>query len=319
MEIIESQINDTSRRKYTKKLLVFSSLVLVVFSVSALNGANGAGISVSPLTFELSANPGDSISNIVKVFNTTNEQLLVNMEVENFAPSGEEGRVALETGETSAFSLARWVTVEPASLLIQPNEFLPVEFTVNVPFNAEPGGHYASILASVGGQAPAGGGAAVVQKVGALVLMQVSGDVAEELSVLSMTAPSFSEYSPVIITTRFENTGTVHLKPRGFIRVTNFLGREVAKIELSQKNVLPNSVRKVEEEFNGRFLFGKYTATVTAIYGSKNQPLTYTTSFWVIPWKITSVVGTVVFVTLLILFIARRRIFLSFRILFRGK
>ncbi|MEX2144833.1 MAG: hypothetical protein WD712_00420 [Candidatus Spechtbacterales bacterium] len=300
-----------------KRILPLFFVLGLLFAPIFSNTAESAGISVSPLTFEFGANPGDNVSNLVKVFNTTDEQILVTMDIENFVATGEEGKVAIDSKETNAFSLAQWIVVEPATFVVPPHEFVPVEFTINVPLNAEPGGHYASILASSGGQ-PVAGGSAVVQKVGSLVLLQVAGEVDERMNIESVDAPDFSEYGPVVISSRFRNTGSVHLKPRGFITITNILGNEVAKLNLEQKNVLPDSIRKIDTEFDGGFLFGKYTATLTAIYGSKNEPLSYTTSFWVIPWKPTVAVGAGVLVLLFILYIMRKRLALAFKILLKG-
>src|SRR3989344_2321088 len=299
--------------------LPFLGAFFVFGLLFAPNIASADGISVSPLTFELGANPGEQVANVLRVFNTSDTELLVELEVENFSPVGEEGRVAIEPRDTEVFSLAHWISIEPMVVFIPPHEFVPVEFTISVPSSAEPGGHYASILAKLSGSAPSGSGATIVQKVGSLVLLYVVGEVREELNIASMDIPDFSEYGPVTIATRFQNTGSVHLKPRGFISVRNMFGTEVAKLDLDQKNVLPDSIRKIDTEFNANFLFGKYTATMTAIYGSKNEPLSYSTSFWIIPWKITSGVGFGTLFLLSLLFLARKRIGLAFTILFKGE
>jgi len=298
---------------------IFAGVVFTfVFVLLGLNNAGAAGISVSPLTFELNANPGDTVSNILRVFNTTDTPLLVDLEVENFAPVGEEGRVILEPADNNVLSLANWTSIEPRSVVVPPNDFVPVEFTISVPLNAEPGGHYASILATLSGQAPDGSGAVIVQKVGSLVLLHVAGDVREELEVVSLDVPGFSQYGPVTLSARFENTGSVHVRPRGFILIQNIFGQEVAKLDMTQSNVLPNSIRRIDTEFDKKWLFGKYTATLTAIYGSGNVPVSYTASFWVVPWKETSAISVVALILLIGLFKMRRRIAHAFRILFKG-
>ena len=162
-------------------------------------------------------------------------------------------------------------------------------------------------------------GVGVASKVGSLLLWQVAGATKESLSVASMEAPEFSEYGPVTIGTRFKNSGTVHLKPKGFVLVQNLFGRETAKLQLDQKNVLPNSIRRIESKLDKKLLFGKYTATLTAIYGATNEPLSHSVSFWVIPWKISLAVLVGALIVLTILYRARRRILLALRILFKGE
>jgi len=276
-------------------------------------------LTISPLTFELTANAGETISNVLKIYNNNDFNISANIDVEDFAPAGETGQaVVTEPQEDNTYSLARWITVEEETFEIEAQNFRPITFHVNVPLNAEPGGHYGTVLASIadgGGE----GGVSVASKVGALLLLQVAGTAKESLNVASMGAPNFSEYGPVTIATRFQNTGTVHLKPRGFILVQNMFGQETAKLNLDQKNVLPNSVRRIESKLDEKWLWGKYTATLTAIYGSTNEPLSYTTTFWVIPWRVSLAVGLILLIVFIILYRARRRIFLALKILLKGE
>jgi hypothetical protein len=290
-----------------------------VFSIPFFIFAQGTGLSVSPLTFELTANPGDEISNIVKVFNTGDSLTPVTMEAEDFSPVGEAGQVAISPEESETYSIAKWVRIEPETFMLEPQEFKAVEFRVSVPLNAEPGGHYGSILASISGGTIAGGGTAIAQKVGALLLLQVAGEVREQLSINTFEAPQFSEYGPITLASRFENTGTVHLKPRGFILIKDILGREVAQLNLVQKNVLPDSIRKIETVLDKKYLFGRYEAILTAIYGSANEPLSAVTTFWVIPWKITLGILLALAIIIFYFFKTRKRWKTAIKILFKGE
>jgi len=105
-------------------------------------------ITISPLNFELSASAGERASNVLSVINPSTSVVTIQMQVEDFAVVGEEGQVIVEPAETETYSLARWVTVTPDIFTLQPGERQVVEFFVDVPVNAEPGGHYGSILAS---------------------------------------------------------------------------------------------------------------------------------------------------------------------------
>lgn len=275
-------------------------------------------VSLSPLTFELSANPGEAVSNVIKVTNPDPNPVNIVIEIEDFAAIGEEGQVTLQPGEdNSTYSLAQWVTVTPNAFTIPASDSRSVQFTINIPIDAEPGGHYSSVLASVSA-GPAEGAVSIAQKIGSLLLLNVSGDVKEKLNIEELFVEPFSEYGPVDIVSRFENTGTIHLKPRGFILIKNIFGQEIEKIDLPQKNVLPRSIRRVEIPWGERLMFGKYEATLTAIYGSTNEPLSAVTTFWVIPWKIAGAVLVGIILLLIILIRGRKRFRLAFSVLFRG-
>lgn len=274
-------------------------------------------VSISPLTFELVANPGESVTNVVRVFNNTGDSVRVYIKAEDFSATGEEGRVALEEpSENRTYSLASWVNVNPSIFNLGPNETKSVEFTIDVPMDAEPGGHYASVLASVSGEGNLNSGAAVVQQVGSLLLLNVAGEVDEQIQVVEFSAPRLSESPPVPLFVRFKNTGTVHLKPSGFVIIKNIFGKEVGQIDLPQNNVLPNSIRKVSLDWDGGFLFGRYEATLAAIYGSTNTPLSAGTSFWVIPWKLLLLILVPLLVGLYFLYRGRKRVGLALRVLF---
>lgn len=300
-----------------KKILSTSLFLLVAFL-----GAGSAGaLTVSPTNFELFLDPGESVTETIRVHNDTDSPIVATIEAEDIRASDEQGNVAIEAPDEGAtYSLARWITFSPTSVALGPRGSGEVTFTVSVPPNGEPGGYFGSMLASLSNPlGPEGGGTAVAQRVGSLVLLSVSGDVKEDLKLLEFGAPLFSEFGPVVLTSRIENNGTVHLKPRGFIEVENMFGGEVASLDVPQRNVLPESVRRFDHEFGEKYMFGRYTAKFTGIYGSTNEPLTAITSFWVIPWKLTLLALAVLIVLLWFFFRSRRRIRLALRVLFRGQ
>jgi len=264
-------------------ILVIGGLIL------APNVSAQFSLGIAPLTFEITANPGDIVENYLKVYNPSPDtSVQIEMVIEDIAPTGEAGHVIVEPAETETYSLARWIETEPKEFSLAPREEKFVKFTINIPENAEPGGHYGTVIAGaklVAG--PRATGAAILPRVGSLVLLTVPGVMREELIVKEFIAPNYSEFGPIPFTIRFENTGTVHVKPTGYITVTNWLGQKVANIEFPSHNVLPKAVRKFETSLPQKWLFaGRYTATLTGNYGLSNVSLTPTViTFWVFPWK----------------------------------
>ncbi len=279
------------------------------------------GISISPLTFELTANPGDTISNKLKVYNPTDGIIAIKMEVEDFRPVGEIGRVIVTPEEEITYSLKRWVKTEPTEFTLEPREQKFVDFIIEVPENAEPGGKYGSVLASTAGVIGEEiTGMAIGQKVGALVLLTVSGEVIENLTVKEFIAPSFLEYGPVPFSMRFENTGTVHVRPRGFVTITNWWGKKATDVEFPQLNVIPGAVRRVEASWSGKWHIGRYTATLIGSYGTINTPLTpVVLTFWVFPWKVALAIFLGILVVLIFFYKTRKRWKMALKILLKGE
>jgi len=271
------------------KRWLYLSILVIGGLILAPNVSAQFSLGIAPLTFEITANPGDIVENYLKVYNPSPDtSVQIEMVIEDIAPTGEAGHVIVEPAETETYSLARWIETEPKEFSLAPREEKFVKFTINIPENAEPGGHYGTVIAGaklVAG--PRATGAAILPRVGSLVLLTVPGVMREELIVKEFIAPNYSEFGPIPFTIRFENTGTVHIKPTGYITVTNWLGQKVADIEFPSHNVLPRAVRKFETSLPQKWLFaGKYIATLTGNYGLSNIPLTPTViTFWVFPWK----------------------------------
>lgn len=299
-------------------------LVVLVFGGAVLfNEVYAARLSISPVTFELTANPGDVLVNKIRVFNPSGSTIAIKMEKEDFTAVGERGEVRVQPAESETFSLARWISINPETFTLGPNGQKFVDFIISVPENAEPGGKYGSVLATTAGIISPEQeitGVAISQKIGSLVLLTVSGEVVESIEIEEFTAPSFSEYGPVPFTIRFKNTGTVHVRPRGFVFITDWRGNKVANIEFPQQNVIPDSIRRVNTSWNSKLLFGRYTATLVGSYGATNVPLDPPVIvFTVFPWKVAS--GIFLALTLITAYFAktRKRWSLALKILFRGE
>lgn len=309
--------------KSGKFLLYFIFLLIISFVILFFsNQTQASRIALTPLVFELSAEKGQTIEEYVRVMNPSyEEKITVIMETEEMFPQGEEGRVRLQIPpeERIPFSLSSWISFEPQKFTLEPREEKPVKFIIKVPENAEPGGHYAGILARtelVGG--PSGVGVGIVQRIASLVLLTVPGQMKEEISVAGFeTSKSYYEKGPINFSIRFENKGTVHLKPESTITITNFLGQEVAKIAVDPKNVLPGAIRRFDVEWPVKWLWlGKYKATLTGSYGTNKlafDPKTIT--FWAFPWK----VGILFFLVIIFFVITRKRWLKAIKILIKGE
>jgi len=142
-----------------------------------------------------------------------------------------------------------------------------------------------------------------------LVLLRVSGNVTDNLDLVSFTTSqngqsgSFFEHGPVGFTVRLKDTGSVHEKPQGTIDVTGMFGKKIGSIKVNENggNVLPDSIRRFDEELGKKSLFGHYTAKLNLTYASGAKKLSGQVSFWVIPWKLIllAIIALVVLVFLI--------------------
>lgn len=310
-----------------KKILITAVLLFLPLAVCAQSTSPkedlkiAQSLTMSPVTFELTADPGDMLANVIKITNPGSSSIGVKMESEDFAAVGEMGKVAVLDEENKTYSLKKWIGVEPELFTLAPGEAKIINFTINVPADAEPGGHYASILSVVTADTRPDSGTAVAQKVGALVLLSVSGAVKEDLLIKEFSAPPFSEKGPVPFTIRFENIGSIHLRPIGFVSISDAWGKKLKDIAFPQKNILPGAVRKLDAVWDKSFLFGKYHADLVGSYGNgmDSKSIDAALDFWVIPWKMLSIIMLGAFVLLYILYKGRHRLVLALRVIIKGK
>jgi len=273
-------------------------------------------ISISPLTFDLSANPGDTLTNEFLVRNAGKEPTTVTIEAQDFVANGEEGQVSL-TDKTS-YSLASWIQVPNNNVnTIGPGQQVKVKFMIRVPYNAEPGGHYASVFAHVSPTLNnSQTGSYVGQKIGSLVLLKVAGATKEaaDIETFKATKNTYAK-GPVTFDVRIKSSGSIHVKPKGVIAVTDMFGKKVADITVEQKNILPGAIRHTQAKWDKTPKFGKYTATLLSYYGADNKQLTAATTFWIIPWKTIVIWLIVIIVIVVLLYLGRKRIKEAFKAL----
>jgi uncharacterized membrane protein YtjA (UPF0391 family) len=309
---------------FRRIIQVFLFVYICVVSLNSphIVHAQTRGITVIPPKFELFSVPGDTLTERVRLINESTFPITVSVVIEDFTSAGEEGEVALEEeGANTSYSLAKWVEPSVKDIVLQPGEESAVSFDIVVPRDAEPGGHYASILFASGGESIPGG-AAVTQRIGSLILLRVSGNVEENGVIETFSAPTYLQSGPVDFTLRLLNEGNVHIQPRGTIVITNLLNQKVAELPLEGANVLPGAVRKMDTTWEKTNLFGTYTATLVATYGQQNLPLTAATRFTVASpiATIALIIGLIALVIFIIsLFTGRKRLGKAIRVLTTGK
>ncbi len=291
----------------------FLGTILVTFGVLLAQGS--LALTVSPPRFELEGDPGSIINQTLKLFNETEESRIYYPSLQDFTARGEEGEPGFV--ESSEYGLSKWIKITKDPISLGPKERKEVQFTVEVPNNAEPGGHYAAVLFSnqppteVLGATPI----SIAGKIGSLVLLKVGGQILESGKLLELDTKdkkSFYTHLPIDFYIRFENLGNIHLKPLGDIKITGLLDITSTPTTLTVNeaggNVLPKSIRrydvswtkpglKIAEGIFGElknqwkgFAIGKFTAHLNLYYGTEGEHTTANESFWVFPWLLILVI-----------------------------
>ncbi|MFC1656888.1 hypothetical protein ACFL14_02945 [Patescibacteria group bacterium] len=279
-------------------LCVFCAIFGVLFIKAEDN--DSIGVSVSPPIMEVSANPGETIEKQIKLTNPLSREVRFYPLVYDFIAQGEEGRQTFlpPTAESRTFSLASWIFYNRSVISLAPNEEDTFDFKINIPNSAEPGGHYGVVFFSTDpSNIPARPGQVSVSgMVGSLILARVSGDIREKAEIIEFSAPRWSFSGPIKFVTRIENLGNVHFKPRGTINISDWRGENVDSLDMNPKtgNILPESIRRFENQWVNQGRWGRFTAKVSTTYGSTGEKLESRLVFWIIPIYILIIIGLVI-------------------------
>ncbi len=311
--------------KKTRKQFLKACFFIFLFFYFFVPRTNAATI-FSPVV-ELSADPGESVNGVVKLFNETSDNLFLDLSIEAFS-SGDESGQPIYLPPEAKYDYLNWFTVAQDSIVLTPRQVALIPLTVNVPANAVPGGYYAVIFwqntnAPGAGQSPIG----INSRVGTLVFLKVNGEITESgelVEIGTKNKQSLFYELPINFVVRFSNIGNIHLRPQGKIKLTNIFGQTKSlSINSDRRNVLPGGTRLFEvvwgssspdrnliqqfwhnlkQEFN-YLAIGKYTATLELNYGEQNaQTVRGEFSFWVLPWRL---IVAVLFSLLIFIFLWR--------------
>jgi hypothetical protein len=295
-------------------LLLFGVIISAPAGAQAANANAAQGLQVSPALVELNAARGKTYNITLSILNVTASDLTYSSSVSDFNSADETGspHIILDSKLPEIASVKTWISTVPEFTLAG-RKSKTITAQIVIPADAEPGGHYGVLRFS--GSAPEikSTGVGLSASAGVLILIRVDGAITEKADLASFyTAQnskqsSFFENSPITFVTRIHNVGNIHVKPVGSIELRDMFGGIIKTLPVNsdKSNILPNSIRRFEAQYNNPWMIGLYTVNLTLGYGLTGQAITNTISFWVIPYKI--ILGAL-FVLVTIIFILSRLI-----------
>lgn len=250
------------------------------------NGGNDKlSLTIYPPIFQLRLAPGSTWKSQVAVYNGGGSPVALRAFTQNFSGNRDDGTVMFFVPKDSlspnTHELATWITFpEGGTIIVPPGKRVMIPFTLSVPADAEPGGHYASIL--VGNEPGKGisGGATLNSLLSSLFFVRVIGDVEERGAIREFVASHvLSSGQSATFNLSFINTGNVHLSPEGRITIYNMFGRERGRVSIDTREtfgvVLPLTTRTFSFTWSGEqnfFDIGVYKAVAELRVGTE-KPL----------------------------------------------
>ncbi len=271
----------------------FAAIMGAAFLFPAQSHAQ-VGISLFPIKFDVTVAPGQTYSDTVTVINPNSFPIGVQPEVENIA-GGNQGSIDL-TDTNIPHGLEAWISLNMNEFTLAPNQQLQVPFTITVPADGEPGGHYGAILFSGLPASSTTSGVGISGRVGTVILLNVPGASYATGNIASFAGPAeYVSHGPFNFSFTVNNTGNTHFTPTGQVTLSGPLfGKEV--LPFTSGIVFPGYDRTFTANWPGRYAFGPLTAVLSLTIPDNTSTVTQTITFFAFPWQETLIVLLVLIV-----------------------
>lgn len=264
------------RGKSLKYILIF---LLLLIGNEAGAQTDRLGLSVSPQIFEMDVFLGESIENNVKIENTSAVAMPINVRVVNFSAIENSGEMSFD----ETLESRKWLKMDSPDFILEPGERKNIGFSLDVPDNAEPGGHYLVILFEP--QLPSfyfkEQQTRSIPIIGVLVMASVRNlsletvDVDKQIEVVEFTIPeeqrmqnlektlasminlipavsaesiSIVDKTPSNFILRIKNNDIFHHKLEGDLFVYNIFGKKIGETKIARTTILPGKTRQFPVE-----------------------------------------------------------------------
>lgn len=109
--------------------------------------------------------------------------------------------------------------------------------------------------------------------------------VAETELIPQVVVPYFAASAPLKVITQITNNGSFPQTPQGFLLVFDLFGNLTSQTKLEETAVNPLSTKTYENFVGGLYFPGPYKLIFSGFYGTEDQKISRTVSFWYFPYK----------------------------------
>ena len=165
----------------------FISIFLLLFWVGIPLVQAGINFTVTPIRYELEIQPGWSITRTASIRNNWDTTVTLWTTVSDFEAQGESGTPRIVRRSELVFpdqQLSTWVILSDSDITLEPWEEWSIEFTIDVPTNATPWGHYWAVLFKNDGSATSSGGNVGIDvDYWVILLVEVAWDIIIDIDI----------------------------------------------------------------------------------------------------------------------------------------
>jgi len=269
-----------------KKFIFCTLLGFIFFGYPLLTFADSAktqGFTVSPPFQEVVINKDQTkASFFVEITNNSLLSQTLALSAVDFGSMDESGGVAFLGTKPNdwqkKYGLASWISLEKDIVVIAAKSSEKIKVTIDNKESLSPGGHYAGLMGTLINDAKSGKNTVGInQAFASLIFVKKIGGEKYDLLLNRTDLNNFYMLKvPGEVKLRFQNSGNVHVVPRGLITLIDPFGRTVASGVINPESsiILPESFRVYPVAIRAvspAFVPGRYLMTVQYRYDGKDS------------------------------------------------
>jgi hypothetical protein len=270
------------------------------------------GVFVDPRVIDLEAEAGELIEKSVAVKNNNNRYAEVTPLVYGLTQNFLENTTDATSTDDTARYLASWISVYRGVIRLSPGESVEKPLSIKVRNDAMVGTYYAYVIFSEGKNfSDPGTVSPPYSQTSLLIRLKIKKSIKEVAEIAGFRSYKNVYFKfPAEFGCLLKNIGNEPVDISGSLRIYNRRGEEIEKVDVDQKNILPEQSREIDQSWDPGSGFGKYKAKLVLEYGKNSkrdlQEIIY---FWVLPLKflIFFISGLVFIFILLILILFSKR------------
>lgn len=297
--------------------LIIDAWLLGIFAPVQQASASEYALGISPAIIEHVAQPETSISTQVIIANNTHFPLPIKGSIRPFLATEK-----IEEPLLPRFDASQWIQIEPRDFILQPGERKEIAIVITAPVDAEPGGHYATLIFEplIPREALTYDSTISLARISSLVLLIVPGDIVPSLSVKDWTLATWKTFGPLTASLNIANDGNVHLLPQITITTYNLFGQSIDSTTINTATIMPGTVREFTLESAKHLLIGPYYLQTEVVYGAEHTTInSQSPTIWFIPWPYLCMALIVLTVCHKLFIVGRKRLALAWRVLTTGQ
>ncbi len=250
-------------------------ILLINILFFSFSGLLAQDFEVAPVLVNFDANPGETQSKILTIRNHNPERQTFTLNLSDYEPDLAGNKLRLEGGGSER-TLSNWININPAFVVLNPNESAEVELILNVPrdgFSTRWGMLHVQVTKE---QTPSAAdkqlatGVVLVPRIVVLVQQSPRANqnfLAEVKDLKEITKPGekFRSFEAVI-----SNTGDKVIDAKIFLALANLETAEEEQFKATKVTVYPGFERKVNLSLPKDLKTGSYALAFLMDYGKNS-------------------------------------------------